>query len=50
MVSVTVDVVVSVGTGLGVNWLQRLGPKMPPPLDIIGLFGEDDVRDSSEVF
>ena len=50
MVSVTVDVVVSVGTGLGVNWLQRLGLKMPPPVDIIGLFDVDDVKDSSEVF
>ena len=48
MVSVIVDVVVSVGTGLGVNWLQRLGLRMPPPVDIIGLPDVDDV--SSEVF
>ena len=49
MVSVTVAVVVSVGTGLGVNWLQRLGLKMPPPVDIIGLLDVDDVSDSSEI-
>ena len=49
MVSVIVDVVVSVGTGLGVNWLQRFGLKMPPPVDIIGLLDMDDVRDNSEV-
>ena len=49
MVSVTVDVVVSVGTGLGVNWLQMLGLKMPSPVDIIGLLDMDVVIDNSEV-
>ena len=49
MVSVTVDVVISVGTGLGVNWLQMLGLKMPSPVDIIGLLDMDDVIDNSEV-
>ena len=47
MVSVTVDVVAAVGTELGVNWLQRLELKNPPPVDIIGLLGVDDVSDSS---
>ena len=49
MVSVTVDVVAAVGTGLGVNWLQWLELKNPPPVDIRGLLGVDYVRDSSEV-
>ena len=49
MVSVTVDVVVAVGTGLGVNWLQMLGLKMPSPVDIIGLLDIDVVIDNSEV-
>ena len=49
MVSVTVDVVVAVGTVLGVNWLQMLGLKMPPPVDIIGLLDMDDGKDNSEV-
>ena len=50
MVSVTVDVVAAVGTGLGVNWLQWLELKSPPPVDIIGLLDVDDVSDSSEVW
>ena len=43
------DVVVAVGTGLGVDWLQMLGLKMPSPVDIIGLLDIDVVIDNSEV-